>query len=680
MAEEFDNIVRHQTPEGRKPTEQAPRKSEKRLRILFAKMSNGCTLNEILRDEHGKPIDHVYIEANPAFEKLVGLRREDIVGWRMRDVLPDAESFWIEKYGHVALTREPAHFEGFLRAVDKYFDLHVFSPRMGQFAVVFVDITEQKRAERALRESEKKFRELADIAEAKLQVSEKLRRDLFERNPAGAFRTTLEGRMLDCNDALVRMFGYSSQEEILSLKVSDLYFEPRDRDALMRRLIEHKAALSEDIRFRRKDGSPVWLLVSLALIEQGDQPPVVQGTSVDTTAKKEAEEDLQSLLNISRTLTSTLDIYRLMDSLTIEAIKLTDAETACAGLRTPDGMVCSKLFHGSEPIPFEYCWPPGIGWPGWVLVRKVPYFTNDAQNDPVIVPENRNRFGVNAGICAPLINVHGEVNAFFNVNNKKGGAAFTNADLEKLMRVSEIASAALQNALAYQKLAETEESMRQLRNRLLQVKDEERRRIGRELHDVTGQALTALAMKLGVARRLLGVDEAKVREALGEALDITKKCSDDIRTLSYLLHSPVLEEGGLEAALRPYVQSFSQRSEIHTELDVPTQFGRLPGEIEVALFRVVQESLANIHLHSGGSSATIRFVQHPNEVILEIKDDGRGIPLEVLEKIRARTVMPGVGIASMQERIQQVGGRLDVSSDERGTLVRATVPLKAEES
>ncbi|MGH9325555.1 MAG: histidine kinase [Terriglobia bacterium] len=513
------------------------RKSEERFRLLFNEMLVGCTLNEIVCDEHGNPVDRIYLEVNPAFERLMGLRREEVIGRRMREILPGVEPFWIERYGRVALTGESARFEGYMGPVGKYFDVSVFSPQRGRFGVTFTDITESKRM----------------------------------------------------------------------------------------------------------------------------------------------EADLRSLLDISGTLHATLDIVSLMDSLIIEAIKLTNAESGTAGLRTPDGMVCHKHFRGSEPIPFEYCWPPGIGWPGWVLVHRVPYLTNDAPNDQVIVPEIRKRFGVKSGIDTPLIDVHGKVIGFFEVNNKKDEARFTHSDLEKLTAVSEIASTVLQNALAYQKLAETEESLRQLWSRLVQAQDDERRRIGRELHDVTGQVLTAIAMKLGVARRTLGVDEEKARKALAEGLALTKQCSDDVRTLSYLLHSPVLEEEGLEAALRPYVESFSQRSEIHIELDIAAELGRLAHEIEAALFRVVQEGLTNIHLHSRSSGATIRFARKPNEVTLEVKDNGRGMPLELLEKIRKRGVMPGVGIASMQERIQQVGGRLDINSNERGTIVRAAVPLSTEE-
>lgn len=667
MPEEFQDITGRKPSKGEKPGEEALGESEERFRLLFNEMLVGCTLNEIICDEHGKPVDRIYLEVNPAFERLMGLRREDIIGRRMREVLPEVEPFWIEKYGQVATTGEPAHFEGYMGAVGKYFDVSVFSPQTGQFAVTFVDITEQKRAEQALRESERKFRELAETIEEFFWMTD-----------------VTGGRILYASPAYESIWGRTCESlyEQPSSWLEAVYSDDRGRVlAAWERQIREATPVEGEFRILRPDGSIRW--VSARGFPVKDQTGQVQnfvGIAQDTTRRKEAETDLRSLLNISRALNSTLDIVSLMDLMIIEAIKFTNAECGCAGLRMPEGMVCNKYFRGSDPIPFDYCWPPGIGWPGWVLVHKVPYLTNDASNDPVILPEIRERFGVKSGIDTPLIDVHGKVIGFFEVNNKKGEARFTHADLEKLTAVSEIASSALQKALAYQKFAEAEESLRQLWIRLLQVQDDERRRISRELHDATGQVLTALAMKLGVARRALGVDEGKAREALAEGLALTKQCSDDIRTLSYLLHSPVLEEGGLEAALRPYVESFSQRSEIRIDLGIPAELGRLPPEIEAALFRIVQEALTNIHLHSGGSSANIRVVRKPNEVTVEVKDDGQGIPLEILEKIRTRGVMPGVGIASMQERIQQVGGRLNISSGEQGAIIRATVPLSVEDT
>lgn len=667
MSKELQDIAPCKQFESEAPGEEALRKSEERFRLLFNEMLVGCTLNEIVCNEQGTPVDRIYLEVNPAFERLTGLRKENVVGRKMREVLLQAEPFWIEKYGQVATTGNPAHFEGYMRAVGKYFDVGVFSPQRGQFAVTFVDITEQKNVEQALRESERKFRELAETIE-----------EFFWMTDATG------DKVLYASPAYESLWGRTCQSlyEQPSSWLEAVYAEDRSRVlAAWERQIREATPVEGEFRILRPDGTVRW--VSARAFPVKDQTGRVQsfvGIAQDSTRRKEAEEYLGSLLKISTALNSSLDLVALMDAIIVEAIKFTNAEGGCSGLRMPDGMVCNKYFRGQEPISFEYCWLPGIGWPGWVLVHKVPYLTNDAPNDPVIVPAIRERFGVKSGIDIPLLDIHGKVIGFFEVNNKIGETGFTHADLEKLTAVAEVASAAVQNALAYQKLGETEESLRQLWSRLLKVQDDERRRIGRELHDVTGQALTAIAMKFGVARRALSVDEGKVRDAISQGLILTKQCSDDVRTLSYLLHSPVLEEGGLEAALRPYAESFSQRSGIRVKLNIAVGLGRLAPEIEVALFRVAQEALTNIHLHSGSSSATLRVVRKPDEVVLEVRDEGRGISRELQEKIRARGVMPGVGVASMQERIEQVGGRLNISSSDRGTIVTASVPLSVEES
>ena len=293
----------------------------------------------------------------------------------------------------------------------------------------------------------------------------------------------------------------------------------------------------------------------------------------------------------------------------------------------------------------------------------------------MIVPEIRERFGVKSGIDTPILDARGEVIGFFEVNNKKGGSGFTESDVEKMVAISQVASVALQNALAYQKLQRNEEELRQLSTRLLRIQDEERRRLARELHDSTGQILATLALKIGAARRSLGVDNQKVLDALSESSTLAKQCSDDLRTLSYLLHPPLIDEEGLASALKWYAQGFAKRSGIRIELDLSPELGRLPQDVETALFRTVQEGLTNVHLHSGSPMAWIRVAHTPSEVTLEIRDEGRGIPAEVLKALPTGVSNLGVGIAGMRERVRQLGGRLEIDSGNWGTKVRAVVSL-----
>jgi PAS domain S-box-containing protein len=226
-------------------------------------------------------------------------------------------------------------------------------------------------------------------------------------------------------------------------------------------------------------------------------------------------------------------------------------------------------------------------------------------------------------------------------------------------------------ARTYQ-LEQSNKSLRQLSARLLQIQDEERRRIARELHDSIGQLLAALSMNISTVslekQNLSPSTQACVKE--NEAL--VARVSDEIRTLSYLLHPPLLDEIGLESALKDYVEGFGARSKIAVQLDMAADFGRLSKEAEIALFRVVQECLTNIHRHSGSATAAIRIARENGTVSLEVRDQGKGIPAEKLLVLNSTGTL-GVGFRGMRERLRQLGGKLEVQSDGQGTLVAATL-------
>lgn len=216
-----------------------------------------------------------------------------------------------------------------------------------------------------------------------------------------------------------------------------------------------------------------------------------------------------------------------------------------------------------------------------------------------------------------------------------------------------------------------ETALHQLSGRLLELQDDERRRIARELHDTTAQNLAVLSMNLHSVRdKVFGV---KPRQAVVESLGLAERCSQEIRTLSYLLHPPLLDELGLMSALRSYTAGYTQRTGIQTELKMD-EIGRLPRDVEITLFRIVQEALTNVHRHSGSSRAEIRVIRDPREVHLHIADFGRGVPPEALDLISEGASL-GVGIAGMRERARQLGGTLKVASSSSGTTIIVNLPL-----
>lgn len=217
--------------------------------------------------------------------------------------------------------------------------------------------------------------------------------------------------------------------------------------------------------------------------------------------------------------------------------------------------------------------------------------------------------------------------------------------------------------------------LRALAGRLMHAQDDERRRIAQMLHETTAQDLAALKMHLARLHRTAPELSATDRAALTDGIALAEQAMTEIRTLSYLLHPPFLDEAGLLAALRWYAAGFAERSGIKVDLELPEHFERPPLDTETALFRIVQESLINIHRHAGSETARIRLQGDAETLVLEIEDRGHGIPKAALKHILSGGGAVGVGIAGMSERIEQLGGTLEITSDERGTTVRTRLPL-----
>jgi signal transduction histidine kinase len=210
----------------------------------------------------------------------------------------------------------------------------------------------------------------------------------------------------------------------------------------------------------------------------------------------------------------------------------------------------------------------------------------------------------------------------------------------------------------------------------LSVQDEERRRIARELHDSTGQVLALLSMNLCALQGEAKAINAEISNALSENVEIVNQVSGELRTISYLLHPPLLDEMGLLSALKWFTDGFEERSGIKVKLELDSEFGRVSRDLETAVFRVVQESLTNIHRHAASPTATIRLRQSGDRVTLEIEDAGKGIPPEKLSEIACAGVS-GVGLRGMRERIENFRGTFDITSGETGTCIHVSIPIPA---
>jgi signal transduction histidine kinase len=217
------------------------------------------------------------------------------------------------------------------------------------------------------------------------------------------------------------------------------------------------------------------------------------------------------------------------------------------------------------------------------------------------------------------------------------------------------------------------ESLREFSARLLKMQDDERRRIARDLHDSVGQLLAAISMNMAVIENETDKLSADAKKAFFENRSFVQQVLQGIRTMSHLLHPPLLDESGLPSALRWYVEEFSQRSGISVTLEFSAAFERLSSEMETAVFRIVQESLGNIHRHSQSPTAEIRITKNGDSVSLEVRDAGRGFPVEKQEQIKFG-IRTGVGLRGMRERVAQLGGQLKIDSDTSGTAIAVTLP------
>jgi PAS domain S-box-containing protein len=256
---------------------------------------------------------------------------------------------------------------------------------------------------------------------------------------------------------------------------------------------------------------------------------------------------------------------------------------------------------------------------------------------------------------------------------------------EKALRESEERLRTLSDSLEVQVRARTQEleqrnaeilqqseQLRELSNRLLKTQDDERRRIARELHDSAGQLITVLGMNLaGIAQRV--GQNPSLSETVEDTQNLVQQLSREIRTTSYLLHPPLLDENGLSQAIHWYMQGLKERSDLEIELSVPEDFGRLPADLELTIFRIVQEGLTNIHRHSGSKTATIRLSRTADSVLLRIEDHGKGISPEKLAALRAQRT--GVGITGMRERVRHLKGAMDIQSNGTGATISVTFPV-----
>lgn len=457
-----------------------------------------------------------------------------------------------------------------------------------------------------------------------------------------------EGNISSWNAGAERIKGYT-RAEIIGRHFSRFY-TPEDRESgkpqRLLRIAADKGRVEDEGWRVRKNGETFWACVTLTAIHDKAGNLIGFGkVARDLTERVRAEQ-------IVRAQEERFGLF--IDAVQDYALFMLDAQ---GYVRTWNrGAERIKGYRASEIIGrhFSVFFPPEDQQAG-----KPDYELNIAAKEGRFQDENwrvrsdGSKFW--AGVVLTAIrDAHGDLIGFGKVTR----------DLTERM----LAQKSLEESR--QKIEESERSLRELSLHLLRTQDEERRRIGREIHDSLGQYLSVLKMKLDSI--------APQTDELVQCGELVAECVREVRTISYLLYPPMLEEMGLGMAVPWYLEGFSKRSGIETKFSIPEDFDRMPRDVELVLFRVLQESLTNVQRHSGSKSAEIAIVAEGDSVILEVSDHGKGLPTDLLEQAGKDWLGSlGVGLRGMSERLRQLGGRLEMLSGADGTKLRAIVPAAA---
>jgi PAS domain S-box-containing protein len=511
-------------------------------------------------------------------------------------------------------------------------------------------------------------------SESKLQMSLKASRmGVFYWYP-DEDRTEADARVLE-------MFGLSSSEELSLASALGEMIHPDDRDkyaGAVARAIDPNldGKLEQEIRIRLKDGSERWLSVTAQL--QFDGKPLratrMAGMIGDITERKRTEEAVRRQSAQYETLLNQapIGVYLIDAQLRVRDVNPTAARVFN---NVPDliGRDFEEVIKILWPQPyadeliaiFRHTLATGQAYqsPEWSEHRldrdSTEYYS--WRVDRIPLPEGG--FGV---VCY-----------FQDISDQVRARNAISESEERFRRLAETLESEVRNRTRELEQRNTELSeqagvVQSLSRSLMSVQDEEKRHIARELHDSAGQTLAVLNMALATLAEHARGGDAQLLGEIAEAQGVVSQLTQEIRTTSYLLHPPMLDEIGVAAALKWYAKGVEERSGITISLDVPDDLDRFSREAELVAFRVVQECLTNIHRHSGSRSAAIRIAVSGETISVQVTDSGKGMSPERLAEIRSNA--SGVGIRGMRERVRQLGGQMNIESGEFGTSVTVRLP------
>ena len=606
------------------PTAREMRLAHEELELQASALREQAALIDLSQDAIlVQTIDGKNLLWNQGAERMYGWTKAEAIGENANRLLKT--SFLRSLDEIMEKLEKTGHWEGELQKERRDGERLIVSSRwaLGRDAkglpekilVIDTDITGQRRAEAAMRESDDRYRDLVEHSHDLLCTHD------------------LQGRLLSVNELPAKILGYS-KDELVKKPMKDFLLKEGHAsfDEYLASIQRTGVAKGVMVVVTKSGEHRIWEYHN-SLRTDGVCTPVVRGIAHDVTERWVAEKALRQSEEKFRLMAENIDeIFWLLDPKSLGAIYVSPAFEH----------ICERPLDSLRSNPTSY--------------REIIH----PEDSPHVLAqlallEKTNEFHEQFRILCPSGMKWVEVRGFTakDSSGKVTALVGTAQDITERRRA--------------------EDGLQELSGRLLQLQDDERRKIARDLHDVTGQDLVALSSTLGHLHTSVSSSSRGLRKSLSQCQGLADRCIREVRTLSYLLHPPMLDEAGLEDAIRHYVSGFAERTGIEVKLKISPNFGRLPRGEEMALFRVMQESLVNIHRHSGSFSATIMLDRTSQGVLLEMSDQGRGIQGNGRGRIISACFARGVGIQSMRERMKQVRGQLDIESGPSGTTVRATV-------
>jgi len=475
---------------------------------------------------------------------------------------------------------------------------------------------------------------------------------------------------------------------------------PDDAESVAQAIARAVATRSEyDIEFRvvKPNGSYVWIGgKGKVFTDASGQPVRMVGSAVDVTDRRRVNEALRALLRVSERLNSTLDVDEMLDALVEEAMRLIDAESGVAGLRTPNGLVCRCYRRPGGTAPFEYFWSPMVGLPGWVLQHKTPYLTNDAARDPQVIPAHCQEFSIRSALCVPILDSAGEVLGFFEIHNKRDGSPITPSSQERMVAMAQTAGIAIQNALAYRKLQDAEIALKEADTR----KDAFLATLAHELRNPLAPITSALEiLRLNDRSEAANGSDRTARDVMQRQVRHMVRLIDDLMDVSRITR------GKLELRRAPVELAQVLQSAIETSGPLLSSDGRvftasIPEEpiwLDGDLTRLAQvfSNLLNNAAKFTRSGGKIRLTvgRSNGSVTVTVADDGIGIDPADRERLfdlfvqvnspasRTQTGL-GIGLALAKQLVEMHGGALEAKSAGRdqGSDFVVRLPLRNPEA